>query len=80
MSNDMMEQFMKNSINFDGLNADIKHLLTLKLLSPQKLLDADVTRKKIPRKVAQAAVFYGVPALTTVLQNNTLVTGKDASS
>ena len=79
MSNDMMEQFMKKSINFDGLNADIKYLLTLKLLGPQKLFDAGVIRKKIARKVAQAAVFYGVPTLAPVLQINTVVTGKDAS-
>ena len=79
MSNEMMEQFMKKSINFDELNINIKYLLTLQLLTPPKLFDANVTRKKNACKGAQAAVFCGVPALATVLQINTVVTGKDAS-
>lgn len=79
MSNDLMEQFMKKSINFYGLNTDIKYLLTLQRLALKIPFDASVTRKKITRKVAQAVVFYGVPAQAPVSQISTGVTVKDAS-
>ena len=93
MSKDMMEQFMGKGMNPDGLDAKTKLLLTLHALTivgasadvqirltVRHLVEAGATKQEIAETIAQAAVFGGVPAMTTAMGIATDVMEKDASS
>jgi len=93
MSKDMMEQFMGKGMNPDGLDAKTKLLLTLHALTimgasadvqirltVRHLVEAGATKQEIAETIAQAAVFGGVPAMTTAMKIATDVMEKDASS
>ena len=93
MSKDMMEQFMGKGMNPDGLDAKTKLLLTLHALTimgasadvqirltVRHLVEAGATKQEIAETIAQAAVFDGVPAMTTAMGIATDVMEKDASS
>jgi len=93
MSKDMMEQFMGKGMNPDGLDAKTKLLLTLHALTimgasadvqirltVRHLVEAGATKQEIAETIAQAAVFGGVPAMTTAMEIATDVMEKDASS
>ncbi|MDE0983631.1 MAG: carboxymuconolactone decarboxylase family protein [Yoonia sp.] len=93
MSKDMMEQFMGKGMNPDGLDAKTKLLLTLHALTimgasadvqirltVRHLIEAGATKQEIAETIAQAAVFGGVPAMTTAMKIATDVMEKDASS
>ena len=93
MSKDMMEQFMGKGMNPDGLDAKTKLLLTLHALTimgasadvqirltVRHLVEAGATKQEIAETLAQAAVFGGVPAMTTAMGIATDVMEKDASS
>ncbi|MFT5629912.1 MAG: 4-carboxymuconolactone decarboxylase, partial [Gammaproteobacteria bacterium] len=90
---DMMEQFMGKGMNPDGLDAKTKLLLTLHALTitgasadvqirltVRHLIEAGATKQEIAETIAQAAVFGGVPAMTTAMEIATDVMEKDASS
>ena len=93
MSKDMMEQFMGKGMNPDGLDAKTKLLLTVHALTimgasadvqirltVRHLVEAGATKQEIAETIAQAAVFGGVPAMTTAMGIATDVMEKDASS
>ena len=93
MSKDMMEQFMGKGMNPDGLDAKTKLFLTLHALTimgasadvqirltVRHLVEAGATKQEIAETIAQAAVFGGVPAMTTAMGIATDVMEKDASS
>ena len=80
-------------MNPDGLDAKTKLLLTLHALTimgasadvqirltVRHLVEAGATKQEIAETIAQAAVFGGVPAMTTAMGIATDVMEKDASS
>lgn len=87
---DMMETFMGNGLNPDGLDAKTKLLLTLSgltimgaqaetqvRLTVRHAIEAGATKQEIAETIAQAALFGGVPAMTKAMDLATQVLDKD---
>ncbi len=93
MPKEMMETFFGKGLNPDGLDAKTRLLMTLMgltimgaqaeaqlRLTVRHLMELGATEKEVAETIAMAAMFGGVPAMTTAMTIANDVMKKDAEA